>query len=237
MIEPTERLAPSPPVEVVAARLQKLRYRMERVGRDPAEVSVVAVTKGFGPAAVEAACAVGLHDIGENYASELLTKATAAASAMSRPALAPGVRWHYLGAVQRRRVKRLAPVVACWQAVCRLVEGEEIARRAPGAAVLVEVEVTGIPGRNGCPPDQFRNGVGRLGQLALDVRGLMVVGPPGPPEAARTAFRTAARLGSGLDLPELSMGMSDDLEVAVTEGSTMVRIGRALFGDRPAPHG
>jgi len=218
-----------PPVDVVAARLAALRSRIADAGHDPAAVRVVAVTKGFPFAAVEAALAVGLCDIGENYAAELVDKAAAVAPGD----VAGAVQWHYLGAVQRRRVRALAPVVAWWQTVCRPSEGEEIARRAPGATVLVEVDATGIPGRNGVAPGAVAPVVARLREQGLDVRGLMVVGPPGGPEAARPAFRTTARLAGDLGLPEVSMGMTDDLEVAVEEGSTMVRVGRALFGERP----
>jgi pyridoxal phosphate enzyme (YggS family) len=219
-----ERLSPAPPVEVVARRLQEVRDRIERAGRDPETVSIVAVTKGFEAAAAEAALTVGVGDIGENYAAELLEKASA---------LPPGVHWHYLGAIQRRRVKRLAAVVSWWETVCRFTEGEEIARRAPGSVVLVEVDVTGAPGRNGCPPEAVAGLVGELKTLPLQVRGLMVVAPHGTPEEARPVFREVARLAAELELPELSMGMSEDLDVAAAEGATMVRIGRALFGERP----
>lgn len=185
---------------------------------------MVAVTKGFGPEAVAAAQGAGIADIGENYAQELLAKA--------RETSAPAAtRWHFLGAVQRNKVKALAPVVACWQAVAREVEGEAIARHRPGASVLVEVELTGNPGRNGCGLAQVEPLVGALRGMDLDVRGLMGVAPIGPD--ARPAFRTLRDLADRLGLPERSMGMSDDLEVAVAEGSTMVRLGRALFGPRP----
>jgi hypothetical protein len=146
---------------------------------------------------------------------------------------APRPRWHFLGAIQRRRVGALAPVVGCWQTLARVVEGEAIARRTPGASVLVEVETSGRPGRNGCVPDDVPGLVRGLVALGLDVRGLMVVAPPGPPEVARAAFRTTAGLAADLGLEELSMGMSGDLDVALEEGSTMVRVGRALFGPRP----
>jgi len=150
---------------------------------------------------------------------------------------AGALRWHFLGAVQRRRVRDLAPVVTCWQTVSRVVEGEAIGAHAPGATVLVEVDTTGIPGRNGVPPTEVPSLVRSLRDLGLEVRGLMVVGPPGPAEGARRGFRATARLARDLGLPEVSMGMTDDLEVAVVEGSTMVRVGRALFGDRPSRAG
>jgi PLP dependent protein len=223
-------LAPAPPADVVATRLAALRRRIEDAGRDPEGVRIVAVTKSFEAGAVVAAGAAGLVDIGENYADELLGKAGLLGEAVGRP---ERVRWHYLGAVQRRRVPKLAPVVACWQTVSRVSEGEALASHAPGAAVLVEVDTTGMPGRNGCEPDAVAGLVATLRGQGLDVRGVMVVGPPGPPEASRASFRVTANLARDLGLPEVSMGMTDDLEVALSEGSTMVRVGRALFGERP----
>ncbi|MHB8330551.1 MAG: YggS family pyridoxal phosphate enzyme [Acidimicrobiales bacterium] len=218
---------PAPPTEVVARRLEALYRRIEVAGGDPAAIAVVAVTKGFDSTAVDAAVALGVIDVGENYAAELLAKA------LQRPLQDTGtVLWHYLGVVQRRKVRDLAPVVACWQSVCRLVEGEAIVRHAPGAAVLVEVDLSGVPGRNGVAPDGVGDLVASLSALGLDVQGLMAVGPTGPPERARAGFRWLARRAGDLGLATVSMGMSDDLEVAVAEGATMVRVGRALFGPR-----
>ncbi len=223
-------LASAPPPDVVAARVVALRHRIEEAGRDPAGVRIVAVTKGFTSSAVDAARRAGLYDIGENYVDELLTKAGAGAVVGAGE---PETRWHYLGAVQRRRVRVLAPVVSWWQTVSRVVEGVSIATHAPGATVLVEVDTTGAPGRNGCPPSEVSALVASLREQGLDVRGLMTVGPAGPPEESRPGFGLTARLARDLGLPEVSMGMSDDLDVALSEGSTMVRVGRALFGERP----
>jgi hypothetical protein len=191
-------------------------------------VRVIAVTKGFGPDAVAAARSAGLHDIGENYANELVTKAAEVSDAS-----AAALRWHFLGAIQRNKVAKLAPIVGLWQSVARTEEGERIARFAPGATVLVEVDTTGQPGRNGCPPEEARTLVPRLRDAGLDVRGLMTVAPP-EPAGAQSAFETVRALADELGLEERSMGMTDDLEAAVRAGSTMVRIGRALFGARPA---
>ena len=212
----------------VAAGLERVRGRIAAAGGDPARVRVVAVTKGFGAQAVVAARDAGIVDVGENYAQELLAKDGAL-----RVAGDPGVRWHFLGAIQRNKVGSLAPVVSCWQGVARAVEGEAIARRRPGAAVLVEVDTAGEPGRNGCAPEAVATLVGDLRAARLDVQGLMTVAPLRP-NAARGAFRLVRTLADDLGLLERSMGMSDDLELAVAEGSTMVRVGRALFGDRPA---
>jgi pyridoxal phosphate enzyme (YggS family) len=214
----------------VAERLARVRERVAAAGADPDAVTLVAVTKGHGPEAVAAALAAGVVDLGENYAGELLAKHEAAAGR------APAPRWHFLGHVQRRKVRSIAGVVHLWQGVDRQAAGVEIARRAPGASVLVQVNVSGEAAKNGCRPDETRALVDDLGALGLGVAGLMAMGPAGPPEAARPGFRQLAALADELGLAERSMGMSDDLEVAVQEGATMVRVGRALFGPRsPAP--
>jgi len=213
----------------VARRLEAVRARITDAGGDVARVRVVAVTKGFGPEAVRAARGAGLCDLGENYAAELLAKAAALAG---EPTGAPPVVWHFLGTVQRNKVAHLAPVVGLWQSVAREAEGARIARFAPGARVLVQVDTTGLPGRNGCPLAGVPALVACLVDLGLDVRGLMTVAAPGP-DAARDAFRSVGRLADELGLEERSMGMTDDLEEAVAAGSTMVRVGRALFGPRP----
>ena len=219
-----------------ARRLDAVRDRIGSAVADPASVRIVAVTKGFGAEAVEMARMAGLADIGENYADELVAKAAAVRDAAGRET-APGVPpvWHYLGAVQRNKVARLAPVVGWWQGLARPEEGVAIARRSPGATVLVQVDVTGRPGRGGCPPGGVPALVAELADQGLVVAGLMAVGPPGPPEDARPGFALVSTLADRLDLPVRSMGMTDDLEVALSEGSTMVRLGRALFGPRASP--
>jgi len=235
-------------------RLDGVRRRIASASDDPASVRLVAVTKGFGVDAVRSALDAGLTDIGENYADELVAKArelaagpeagpgevvaeivgeAAGQAVLSAKRGRPEPVWHFLGAIQRNKVARLAPVVSCWQAVSRVEEGRAIAKRRPGAMVLVEVDVAGLAGRGGTPPDQVEGLVAALRDEDLDVAGLMAVGPPGPPEQSRTGFRLVSTLADRLDLAVRSMGMSDDLEVAVSEGSTMVRIGRALFGPRP----
>jgi PLP dependent protein len=197
-----------------------VRRRIERAGGDVGAVRVVAVTKGFGADAVQAAHEAGLADIGENYAAELRQKAPGP----------EGTHWHFLGPVQRNKVRSLAPLVAVWQSVARVVEGERIAACAPGATVLVQVDCTGLPGRNGCALDEVPQLVRALSALELDVQGLMTVAPPG--DGAAAVFTQVARMAGSLELPECSMGMTDDLEAAVAAGTTMVRIGRALFGER-----
>ena len=208
----------------VETRWRQVQRRLERAGG--AGVRVVAVTKGHGAWAVEAARRLGLLDVGENYAQELVEKAAAF------PPEA-GLRWHAIGRLQRNKVRRLAPHVHLWQSVDRLPLGAEIARAAPGAAVLVQVNASGEPQKGGCALAEVEPLVRGLVTLGLDVRGLMAIGPTGPPEDARLPFRRVVALADELGLAERSLGMSADLEVAIEEGATMVRIGSDLFGPRP----
>lgn len=217
-------------------RLALVRHRIASSVTDPGSVRVVAVTKGFGVDAVRAALAAGVTDIGENYADELVAKAAEVGGGPPGDHR-PDPVWHFLGAVQRNKVARLAPVVSWWQGVSRLVEGQAIARRRPGSTVLVELDLVGLPGRGGCPPDQVAPLVAALRDEDLDVAGLMAVGPAGPPEASRPGFALLSSLADSLDLAVRSMGMSHDLEVALSEGSTMVRVGRSLFGERARHQG
>jgi pyridoxal phosphate enzyme (YggS family) len=212
----------------VEAGLARVRRRIASTGVAPDAVTVVAVTKGFGVDAVEAAIAAGVVDVGENRAQELVRKATASSAEVA------AARWHYLGAVQRNKVAALSPHVALWQGVDRTAAGEEIARRQPGGHVLVQVNVDGAPGRNGCAIDDAPSLVESLRALGLAVDGLMAVASPDV-ERARKQFADLAHLRADFGLAHLSIGMSDDLEVAVEAGSTMVRVGRALFGARPEP--
>lgn len=211
----------------LARRLGDVSARIRRASNGNLVPRVIAVTKGFGVEVARAVASAGLVDLGESYAGELMAKAERIEDQRNGP------RWHFLGAVQRNKVRRLAPYVHLWHSVTRPEEGCDIARWAPGAAVLVQVSPA--PDRRGVSPWAVEGLVARLVDLGLDVRGLMAVGPPGPPEEARPGYRRLAELAAALGLAELSMGMSADLEVAVSEGATIVRLGRALLGPRPEP--
>lgn len=215
-------------VATVAAKVEQLWERVTAAGADPAAVDLVAVTKGFGPEVARAAVGAGLTDLGENYAQELVAKAPELASAGVGP-----VRWHAIGRLQRNKVRALAPIVDLWQSVDRLDLGTEIARRAPGAAVLVQVNVSDEPQKGGCAPNDVADLASRLAELGLEVRGLMTVGRTGPAAEARSGFALLRRLADDLDLSVRSMGMSGDLDEALREGATMIRVGSALFGPRP----
>jgi len=210
----------------VAAAAEQIRNRIADAGGDNDRITLVAVTKGQPASVVRAAVAAGLVEIGESYAQELAAKVT------ELDDIADQLQWHFIGQLQRNKVRVVAPDVSLWQSVDRLTLGNEIARRAPQAHVLVQVNLTDDPDRGGSRPELVPGVVEGLRDLDLDVRGLMAVGPPGGPEAARVGFAAVAALAERLGLPERSMGMTDDLEVAVQEGATIVRIGTALFGAR-----
>jgi hypothetical protein len=221
--------APSSAIDppAVARNVDAVRGRIARAGGAD-RVRLIAVTKGFGVDAIDAAIAAGVDDIGENYLQELEHKADVLAARGVHP------RWHVIGRVQRNKVRRVAAFVHLWHSVDRAELGVEIASRSPGAAVLAQVNVTDEPQKGGCAPSDAAELVDRLRELGLDVQGLMAIGPEGDAEGARSGFRALARLRDELGLRELSMGMSDDLEIAVEEGATMVRVGRGLFGARPS---
>jgi PLP dependent protein len=211
----------------VAERLDAVRREIGAVERPWTHaVEVLAVTKGFGDEAIEAAVAAGCGSIGENYAQELLAKR----DVVER--LGPVV--HFIGRLQTNKVRQLVGVVNVWASVDRVGLVDELAKRAPGARVLVQVDTTGDPAKGGCPFDETAELVDLARGGGLVVEGLMTVGPTdAPPEAARAGFRQVRSLVDELGLTVCSMGMSGDLAVAVEEGSTQIRIGTALFGPRP----
>ncbi|HEV7759936.1 MAG TPA: YggS family pyridoxal phosphate-dependent enzyme [Acidimicrobiales bacterium] len=221
------------PAPDLAARLEAVHQRIAAAGGDPAAIRLVAVTKGFGADAVRAALDLGLIDIGESYAQEMTAK-TAELDDVPPP-VEP--RWHFIGRLQSNKVRKIAPFVSLWHSVDRLSLGAEIAHRAPGAAVLAQVDLTGEESKGGCPESRLHALIDGLTDLGLAVRGLMTIGPLGPAEDARPVFRKLRELADRYDLVDCSMGMSADLEVAVEEGSTIVRLGSALFGPRPRTAG
>jgi pyridoxal phosphate enzyme (YggS family) len=213
--------------DVVRTRVDALRSRIDAVERAwTHRVSVVGVTKGFGPDAITAAVAAGCDAIGENYAQELLDKQSTIAH------LRPEV--HFIGRLQRNKVRQLVGLIDVWCSLDRDSVVDEVAKRDPGARVLIQVDTAGDPAKGGCAVGDVEALVEHATRRGLHVCGLMTVGPTGVgSEAARPGFRQVRTLVDALGLEVCSMGMSDDLDVAVGEGSTEVRVGTALFGARP----
>lgn len=225
------------------ALLARLRAAAEAAGRDPDALRVVAVTKGFGIRVIRDASAAGLRRFGENRVQEALPKMAAA----------PDAEWHLVGRLQANKAR---PAVRGFAAVHSVDSLDLLARldriaaeesRAP--MVLLQVNVTREATKAGFALDWFEEvlrrpgplsvAIGALGSLRLS--GLMTIGPPGAaPDESRRAFAALRRLRdelqqlTGRSLPELSMGMTADADAAVAEGATLVRIGTAIFGPRPA---
>lgn len=224
------------------AVLARLRDAAVAAGRDPAAVRVVAVTKGFGGDVIRAASAAGLTRFGENRVQEAIPKMAAAADA----------EWHLVGRLQANKAR---PAVRAFAAI-HSVDSLELllrldriaAEEGRGPLVLLQVNVTGEPSKAGFALDRVEEAARQPGALsdaiaqlrAVRLAGLMTIGPIAAPDASRRAFATLRRLRDGLEqrigrpLPELSMGMTADAEAAVAEGATLVRIGTAIFGPRPA---
>ena len=211
----------------VGARVAEVRARIAELA-DGRHVDLVAVTKGFGVDAPRAAIAAGVTDLGENYAQELVTKHGELTDVEREE-----VRWHFLGRLQSNKVRILAPIVSVWQSMDRTSLLDEVARRSPGATVMIQANLSGEAQKGGAPLGEVPALVDHARELGLDVVGLMGVGPAGPAEGARSGFAALVAMATDLGLAERSIGMTDDLAVAVDEGSTMVRVGSALFGPRP----
>ncbi len=211
----------------VTERLASMQERIARVERPFAhDVEVIPVTKGFPGDAIEAVVAAGCRTVGENYAQDLLSKV----DVIERL----GVDVQFIGHLQSNKVRQLVDVVSLWCTIDRRSIIDEVAKRAPGAHVLIQVNATDEPQKGGCQPGQVAAMIDQAATAGLVVDGLMTIGPTGqPPAAARRPFEIVRSLLDEHELAICSMGMSADVEVAVECGSTQVRIGSALLGPRP----
>jgi hypothetical protein len=208
----------------------------ERAGRSPDEVTIVGVSKTFPAALVVEACRAGLTDIGENRVQEAAAKVPAVEALGSRP------RWHLVGHLQTNKVKTALGLFDIIHSVDSLRLAESISRqvaslpvqKAGPLPVLLEVNVAGEASKFGLRPEETGPALEQIARLpGLAVQGLMTVAPlVDDPEEVRPVFRELRRLRDDLGLRDLSMGMTDDFEVAIEEGATIVRIGRAIFGPR-----
>ncbi len=216
---------------------ERIASAAERTGRSGSDVTIVAVTKTFGPEIVETAVRGGIIDIGENRVQEFLSKAEKVSLDCS---------WHLIGHLQTNKVNKAAGRFALIQSVESMKLAERLSRageeRGIVTDILVEVNTSGEESKHGFAPEETVEAFGAISQLAaLRVRGLMTVGPWVTDTAVQTAaFKGLRNLKERIEeagtgetvLEHLSMGMSDDFEIAIAEGSTMIRLGRVLFGER-----
>lgn len=208
-----------------------------RSGRRPEEITIVCAAKTKGPEAVRAVLAAGATDIGENYVQE----------ARDKIALVPEpARWHLIGHLQRNKAKEAVRLFTLIHSLDNVALAQELHRQGQKLGVivrvLIEVNLGGETTKNGVRPDGLEQLLTALTPLSsIRIEGFMVIPPPGPDaEASRPYFRSLAGLreqyrqfsSANIELRELSMGMTDDYAVAIEEGATIVRIGRAIFGER-----
>ncbi|HET9025725.1 MAG TPA: YggS family pyridoxal phosphate-dependent enzyme [Burkholderiaceae bacterium] len=235
----------SNPLEALQARLQAVRERMataaRAAGRDPAGISLVAVSKTFPADAVAAARAAGQAAFGENYVQEAVDKMEAL-----RPRRGE-LEWHFIGPIQSNKTRAIAERFDWVQSVDRLKIAQRLSeQRPPDLAplnVLLQVNISGEASKSGVAPADVETLARQVGQLPrLKLRGLMAIPEPDADAARQRAPLAALRVlferlrAAGFAIDTLSMGMSADLESAVLEGSTMVRIGTAIFGERERKH-
>ena len=211
-------------VELVHANLEAVRARVERAarraGRDAGEVEILVAVKYVGVEDIETLAQAGVTLVGENRAQDLIEKVTRA----------PGrLRWHFIGALQSRKVKLIVDHVELIHSVASDSVLRELERHAPpGFRILVEVNVAGEQGKAGIEPRELDAFIARS---PVAVAGLMTMPPlAADPERSRVHFAALAELARERGLTTLSMGTSQDFEVAVEEGATIVRIGTILFG-------
>jgi pyridoxal phosphate enzyme (YggS family) len=220
--------------------LENIRRATARAGRRPDTVRLVAATKTVSVERIQEGIAAGLSILGENRMQEALAKMECLRDAP--------VRWHFIGQLQRRKVRSIIGLFDVIHSVDSVELAQEIDRRAGEAgitqAILLEVNMGGESTKAGFHPDEITGQIPMLGAMSnLRVQGLMTIPPPTPePEQARSYFRGLRELAgriadqrvASVTMQELSMGMSHDYEVAIEEGATLVRVGTAIFGARHA---
>jgi len=227
----------------IAANLGTIRsqiaFAAQRSGRNPSDIRLVAVSKTHPGGAVAAAVAAGQSVFGESRVQEAREKI---------PACPPGLDWHFIGHLQKNKVRQALPLFSFFHSIDSPVLAQAIDRIAgeTGKPVegLLEVNVSGEETKHGFTPDELRKEFAALAKLPhLRIRGLMSMAPYSDnPEDARPVFRALRQLrdelqsSHGHPLPELSMGMSGDFEPAIEEGATLVRVGSSIFGARPQPN-
>ena len=232
----------------VAARLaeteERIRAAAVRAGRSRDAITLVGVSKRHPPGAIVAGSFAGLRHFGENFAQELRDKAEATRALLADTGL-PEPRWHFIGRLQRNKARVVAPLCHCVETVDSAALARELDRRVAGSepgnrrlGVLVQVDVSEEPQKGGVAPGDLAALLETVGALGhLDLRGLMAIpAARATAEAMRPAFARLRELrdthGGPAALPELSMGMSSDYEVAIEEGATIIRVGTAIFGPR-----
>ena len=208
--------------------LEQIRERLEQINEIIAakaqnQVDLIAVTKGFTHEEVNVASELGIKNFGENYAQELLAK---------NPLVDAEISWHYIGQLQSNKIRKISHLVDVWHSVTSLKLAREIHNRNDQAEILLQVSVSGPSNSKGFEVEELPDLISQLRDENIDVSGLMTMGVPGDMVATRFVFKRLRQLADTFELSECSMGMSDDFEIALECGSSMIRIGSAIFGNR-----
>lgn len=227
----------------IASRWQAVNARIAAAargaGRDPASVTLVAVSKAFPPGAIVEAQRAGQHAFGENYVQECMDKIRA----LHERGIHGHIQWHFLGPIQSNKARLVAENIDWVHGVDRLKIAEKLSAARPDTLpalqICIQVNVSGEDSKSGVAPEAAYALAGQISALPrLQLRGLMAIPEPTPDSLQRRSrFRTLREIRDevcrkGIQMDTLSMGMSDDLEDAITEGATLVRVGRAIFGER-----
>ena len=215
------------PFEVLEQRFQDVRSRISGCGVDPASIKIVAVTKGFGAWAIQAAIRLGCEFVGESYAQELKTKYEKLSKVERN-----SCKVHFIGGLQTNKIKLVSKHVNVWQSVDRVSLIDEIAKRSPNAKIMLQLDLAGESTQGGCGLDNAPALLEHAIGAGLATVGCMAIAPRGSPSVIEKSFVELCTFADTHGLVERSIGMSGDLEIAVKSGSTMVRVGTALFGAR-----
>ena len=207
--------------EEIKERLQEINKIIDAKAQNP--VTLIGVTKGFTHEEVNIASELGIKNFGENYAQELLTK---------NPLVDPEISWHYIGQLQSNKIRKISHLVDVWHSVTSLKLAREIHKRNDQAQILLQVSMMGPSNTKGFEVEQLPQLISQLRDMNIDISGLMTMGVPGDMVATRVVFKKLRKLADTFELPECSMGMSDDFEIALESGASMIRVGSAIFGNR-----
>ena len=207
--------------EEIKERIQEINKIIDAKAQNP--VTLIGVTKGFTHEEVNIASELGIKNFGENYAQELLTK---------NPLVDPEISWHYIGQLQSNKIRKISHLVDVWHSVTSLKLAREIHKRNDQAQILLQVSLMGPSNTKGFEVEQLPQLISELRDMNIDISGLMTMGVPGDMVATRVVFKELRKLADTFELPECSMGMSDDFEIALESGASMIRVGSAIFGNR-----
>ena len=207
--------------EEIKEKLEEINEIIDAKAQNP--VTLIGVTKGFTHEEVNIASELGIKNFGENYAQELLTK---------NPLVDPEISWHYIGQLQSNKIRKISHLVDVWHSVTSLKLAREIHKRNDQAQILLQVSLMGPSNSKGFEVEQLPQLISELRDMNIDISGLMTMGVPGDMVATRVVFKELRKLADTFELPECSMGMSDDFEIALESGASMIRVGSAIFGNR-----